>query len=366
MVCIAAFIILALISVIVAFLSIFKPSIGKEWWKLFKKAWYCFGKKVRLQKCDTNFQDDVKHAILKKVALKHPTWVKPLSTLIEVLSVIIVIVFVWAIIISIKSLLALWTLGTCNVTVPSQCGLGAEACSIDQGEPTNPVEFVQYKIGEWSQIFEAIPDRLKEWKAEDYLPSPAIIENHNLPDSAPLALDVVDPGCSVCLQSYRNQLSSGFFDKYRVGYLIYPIQLPDNAGDKFKNSSLIARYLYATAFYAEEKAGNEDRFAKLSHEVPEKILNRIFTKSNTEGVNYQSYLQNDLSEEAAEDLLKDWLEEFGYSDHRVAEISDFAHSDYITDYLAKVKDVVENQLHAKSIPTFLYDGLKHNGLYRTE
>ena len=366
MVCIAAFIILALISIIVGFLSLFKPSIGKEWWKLFKKAWYCFGKKVRLQKCDTNFQDDVKHAILKKVALKHPTWIKPLSTIIEVLSVIIVIIFAWAIIVAIKSLLALWVLGTCNVTTPSQCGLGAEACSIDQGEPTNPVEFVQYKIGEWGQIFEAIPDRLKEWKVEDYLPTPAIISSHDLDDSVPLALDIVDPGCSVCLQSYKNQLSSGFFNKYRIAYLIYPIQLPDNEGDKFQNSSLVARYIYASAFYAEQKAGNEERFVKLSNEVPEKILNRIFTESNDEGINYQSYIQNELSEQEAEALLQSWLKEYGYSNRRVADLTDFAHSEYITNYLSEVANIVENKIHAKSIPTFIYDGRKHNGLFRAD
>ena len=364
MVCIAAFIVLLLISFVVAFLSIFKPSIGKEWFKLFKKAWYCFSKKVRLQKCDTNFQDDVKHAILKKVALKHPTWLKPLSTAIEVFSVVIVVVFAWAMIISTKSLLALWVFDTCNVSQPSQCGLGAEACTIDQGEPTNLGERIGRSIGEWSQIFEAIPDRLKEWRAEDYLPTTAVISSNNLPSDAPLALDIVDPGCSVCLQSYKNQLSSGFFDRYRVAYLIYPIQLPEDGGDKFNNSTLITRYIYATAFYAAEKTGNEDRFVKLSNEVPEKILNRIFTESNEDNINYQSYLQNDLSDSAAEALLKKWLSEFGYSDRRVAEIADFAHSDYITDYIAQVRDIVNNQLHAKAIPTFIYDGRKHNGLYR--
>lgn len=366
MVCIAAFIILALISIIVGFLSIFKPSIGKEWWKLFKKAWYCFSKKVRLQKCDTNFQDDVKHAILKKVALKHPTWIKPLSNFIEIFSVIIVIIFAWSVIIAIKSLLAIWVFGTCNVSQPSQCGLGAEACSIDQGEPTNLVERVGRSIGEWSQIFEAIPDRLKEWKAEDYLPTPSIIENKSQNPDAPLALDIVDPGCSVCLQSYKNQLSTGFFDRYRVAYLIYPIQLPDNAGDKFKNSSLITRYIYASAFYAEQKAGNEDRFVKLSQEVPIKILNRIFTESNEEGINYQSYFENDLSETEAKNLLKKWLSEFGYSDRRVKELADFAHSDYITDYLSQVKDIVDNRLRIKAIPSFIYDGKKHNGLFRAD
>ena len=50
MVCIAAFIILAIIGAFVAIISIFKPQVGQSYWKMFKKAWVCLWKKVRLQK----------------------------------------------------------------------------------------------------------------------------------------------------------------------------------------------------------------------------------------------------------------------------------------------------------------------------
>ena len=84
MVCIAAFIILALIGVFVAGISIFKPKVGKAYLKALKKAWGCLWKKVRLQKCETGFKDDVKNTLLSRVMLKHPKWVKPLSIIIEV------------------------------------------------------------------------------------------------------------------------------------------------------------------------------------------------------------------------------------------------------------------------------------------
>ena len=161
MVCVAAFIILCLISVIVGFLSIFKRDIGAKWWKVFKKAWHCVFKKVRLQKCDTNFKDDVKNTILKKVVIKHPKWTKPISVTIEIVAVLIVLITVWSIIIAIKSLLALWVFGTCNVSQPSQCSLGAEVCSIDREEPKNIFEKIGRGIGEWGEIFSAIPDRLE-------------------------------------------------------------------------------------------------------------------------------------------------------------------------------------------------------------
>ena len=91
MVCIAAFIILAIIGIFVAFISIFKPKVGKRYLKTLKKSWGCVGKRVTLQKCETGFGDDVKNNVLSKLIIRHPKWVKPLSILIEVLSVVICI-----------------------------------------------------------------------------------------------------------------------------------------------------------------------------------------------------------------------------------------------------------------------------------
>ena len=168
MVCIAAFIILAIIGIFVAIVSIFKPKIGKAYLKALKKAWGCLWKKVRLQKCETGFKDDVKNTLLSRVIVKHPKWVKPLSIIIEVLSVVIVVVAVWAILTAIKSLLALWALGSCNVTKPSACTLGAEMCSIDEEEPSNVFEATGRWFTEWSEIFEAIPDKFRTYSADDY------------------------------------------------------------------------------------------------------------------------------------------------------------------------------------------------------
>ena len=91
MVCIAAFIILAVVGVFVAVASIFEPKLWKSYTKALKKAWGCLWKKVRLQKCETGFKEDVKNTLLSKIIIKHPKWVKPLSILIEIFSVIIVV-----------------------------------------------------------------------------------------------------------------------------------------------------------------------------------------------------------------------------------------------------------------------------------
>lgn len=347
MVCIAAFIILCLVGIFVAFLSIFRRDIGRKYWAVFKKAWGCVGKKIRLQKCETNFKDDVKNTLLSKIVLKHPKWVKPLGAAIEVGAVLIVVITVWSLVESIKALLAIWVFGTCNVSQPESCALGAEVCGIEAAEPKNPLEWTGRWFSEWGEIFVNIPDRFRSWNAEEYLVEPYSFAT-TYQDDRPLALDIFDPGCTVCMQSYRNQKDSGFFEQYNTVLMVYPIKLPDGSY-KFANSDLIARYIYATDL--------------LKTDYAPKIINRLFTESNSEGINYQSvFLNSDHA--TAEKLLQTWLAEFGASKKQIDQLSQTATSDEVSDIMTEIQTTVENKIHAKGIPTLIYDGKKHNGLYR--
>ena len=107
MVCIAAFIILLILGIGAALISIFNRDFGKKYLALLKKSFHCFGKRVRLQKCDTNFSDDVKTTLLKKVIIKKPKLVKPLSITIEIASILLVIITAWSLIEAVKAGLAL-------------------------------------------------------------------------------------------------------------------------------------------------------------------------------------------------------------------------------------------------------------------
>lgn len=347
MVCIAAFIILCLVGVFVAFLSIFRRDIGKKYWAVFKKAWGCVGKKIRLQKCETNFKDDVKNSLLSKVVLKHPKWVKPLGITIEVSAVLIVFITVWSLVEAVKAGLALWVFGTCNVSQPASCALGAEVCGIDAEEPKNPLEWAGRWFSEWGEIFANIPDRFHAWRAEDYLVEPYSFAA-KYQDGKPLALDIFDPGCLVCLQSYRNQKDSGFFDQYNTVLMIYPIQLP-NGSYKFNNSDVIARYIHAADL--------------LDTDYSSKIVDRLFTGSNDKGLMYQAVFA-DSSREDAEKLLQAWLKEFGMTQAKVDELVKVAKSDEVTNIMNEVKNMVETHIHAKGIPTLIYNDKKHNGLYK--
>lgn len=349
MVCVAAFIILCLVGVFVAFLSIFRRDIGRKYWAVFKKAWGCVGKKVRLQKCETNFKDDVKNSLLSKVVLKHPKWVRPLGVAIEVSAVLIVLITIWSIVESIKALLALWVFGTCNISQPASCALGAEVCGIDAQEPTNPIEWTGRWFSEWGEIFANIPDRFRSWDVEEYLVEPYSFAQ-KYQDGRPLALDIFDPGCSVCVQSYRNQKESGFFEQYNTVLMVYPIQLPDGSY-KFNNSDLVARYMHASDL-------KDTNYAA-------KILDRIFTGTNSEGVMYQSVIMQSSAADA-EKLLRAWLKEFGAEKAQVESLAQLAHSDQVTEIMNQVKTMVEDKIHAKGIPTAIYDGKKHSGLYQAD
>lgn len=347
MVCIAAFIILCLIGIFVAFLSIFRRDIGKKYWAVFKKAWGCVGKKVTLQKCETNFKDDVKNSLLSKVVLKHPKWVKPLGVAIEVSAVLIVLVTIWSLVEAVKAILALWVFGTCNVSQPASCALGAEVCGIDAAEPKNPIEWTGRWFGEWGEIFANIPDRFHSWEAEDYLVEPyTFVAKYE--DGNPLALDIFDPGCVICMQSYRNQKSSGFFERYNTVPMIYVIELPDGS-PKFQNSDLIARYFHAANL--------------LDTNYAAKILDRLFTESDSDGINYQTAMTS-MSAENAEKTLQDWLKDFDATAKEISELETAARSEEVTEIISKVKNMVDNTVHAKGIPTSIYDGKKHNGLYK--
>ena len=350
MVCIAAFIILAILGVFVAIISIFKPKIGKAYLKAMKKAWGCLWKKVRLQKCETGFKDDVKNTLLSRVMLKKPKLVKPLSILIEVFSIVIVVVAVWAILTAIKSLLALWALGTCNVTKPAACSFGSEMCSIDESEPQNAFEATGRWFTEWGEIFEAIPDKFRTYNAEDY--------HFNYVDASggevsglSTVVDIFDPGCSACLMSYRNQKNSGFFDSYNVRLVPFAIQDANN-NYKFKNSETIVKYMFAAEQF---QSG-----LSLS------IIDHIFMDKNSEGISYQNKFNEDYTEEQAISKIKQWLKQEGIDDGAFKEIQTIAGYPEITTKMTENRQIIENELKAKGIPTIIIDGKKHTGIWKKE
>lgn len=346
MVCIAAFIVLILVGIFVAIISIFKKDFGRKYLKVLKKSFHCFGKKIRLQKCDTNFSDDVKTVLLKKVIIKKPKLVKPLSITIEIASVLLVIITIWSIVEAAKAGLSLWVFGTCNISQPSNCALGADSCGLDEDNLN--------WFTEWGEIFSNIPDRLKTWNAKEISNQLNIAFTTGSDSDNNVALSIIDPGCSVCLQSYKNILKNqDFLNKHQVKVVLYPIK-NTNGELRFKNSELIARYSLAS----NQQTGTDTYSAK--------IIKRIFTEFNDDGVIYQEVFNNQLSLDAAAHLLRQWLREWGMAENDVTAIKNLVQNDEITKKLHQNESIIDQEVKPKGIPTMIYDGGKHLGLFKAQ
>ena len=358
MVCIAAFIILLIVGVFVAFISIFKPKIGKKYLKILKRSWGCFGKRITLQKCETGFGDDVKNTLLGKVAATKPKLVKPLSVTIEIASILIVVITAWSLVEGVKAGLALWSLGTCNVKHASACTLGAEVCSIDDNtEPQNIFDSIGLWFSDWGEIFGAFPDKFRSWDTSNF-DFQGITINHDEGDY--YAIDIFDPGCEVCLMSFRAQLESNFFTEHKVQLIPFPIQ--DEGGKfKFKNSEAIVRYMLASYQNGEPRDAKEG-----ADSVAFQIIKRIYTEKNDEGVYWQTVFNDYYNAEQTEEELMKWLKEFGYHTDERNAIKEIAYSDGMNDIIGHNNDLVVNNIHAKGIPTMIYDGRKHTGKYEVK
>ena len=362
MVCIAAFIILCIMSLFVGIIAIIRRDIGRKYFKTFKKAWACVWKKVRFQKCETNFKTDIKNSILSRVIIKKPKLVKPLSVTIEIISVIIVIIAIWSLAVLIKGGLALIAFGNCDVQNPENCFTGSQVCSEGRPGPRNPIEAAGRWFTDFGIIGEGIWSRFKHWDAKDFIP--AYISDNNQyfnpydPDK-PTALDIFDPGCSNCLQSFVNKRDAGFFDTHNVA--IMPYVLGDGTGlNKFANSSLVAKYIVATYH---QPLKNTDRPAAW------RIVENIFTTYTADNQIYQAaFTSGTATEQFVESTLRSWLKSFGYTDAEVSLISALAHSDKISRAIDDFRQIAIDRIHIDvpvvGVPTMISDGNRKSGIFR--
>ena len=347
MVCIAAFIILCLIGIFVLIISIWKPEVGKKYFKLFNKALQCVGRRLTLQKCETNFKEDIKNSILKKVLITKPKLVKPISIAVEVLAVVIVFVAVFSLAEAIKSGLALYSLGTCNVSSPDSCVLGSyDSCPVDQ-EKLNWFQ-------EWGVILSNILDRIKKWNAADYLDENSIYYGRFDPGKES-ALDVFDPLCSKCVDSFKAQLDNGFFDKYNVAVIPYSIK-GDTREYRFNNSYLLSTYLLAV------------------HEVPLssgmsptwELIRKLTYEEQSPGITWQSALLSDeMTEYDVQNIMNTWLMSIGYDDVEIEKITELTRSEVIKNKMRENEKLVEETIKIRGVPTTIYDGKKHTGVYKS-
>ena len=149
--------------------------------------------------------------------------------------------------------------------------------------------------------------------------------------------------------SYRNQKAAGFFDKYDVHLVPFAIQDADDQY-KFRNSEIVVRYMLAAE--------------QIRSGLAVELLDHIFTGKNSEGISYQNKFNEDYSHEQAAVKLEQWLGEAGLNEGGIAEIRKIAEYPETTTKMQENREIVENQLRVKGIPTMLFDGARHTGLWK--
>jgi hypothetical protein len=168
------------------------------------------------------------------------------------------------------------------------------------------------------------------------------------------ALEVIDPGCSVCANLFRNIKDAGFENKYNLTYIAFPIENPKEAGKyKFANSYTIAKYLESIKMHPLSGASTPADW---------QILERIFTWKADDGTSYQIKINSSLNQTQTQDLIRGWLGDIGYSPDQIEQIEADAKSQKVVDIIAQNRDIVQNKIKTVSIPTIIFNGQRHSGI----
>lgn len=354
MFCIAAFIILALISIFSA-----------RYRKLASKAWSCTLRRVTFRPCDTSFKEETKNKLLSHVAKKTPRLVKAADIGIEVAAFTFVVITIWSIFVVLESGLNLFVWGTCAPADASSCSLSSETCSIDKVNKSlwtltmegKPIDWFVNEANNLGNTFANIPTRLQSWDASNYLPENASYY-YSKDNSKPLALEMIDPGCQVCAHLFKNIKQAGFENKYNLTYIAYPIKNPKEPGKyKFVNSYVVTSYLESIKM---------NQLPDLKTPADWQILERIFTWKDDKNTPYQIKINTMMNSDQTKQLIRGWLQDIGYSPDQIAQIDSDAASSSVADIIKQNQDIVDNKVRTVKIPTIIFDGHRHDGLINVQ
>ncbi|MEI6850539.1 MAG: hypothetical protein WCK26_01065 [Candidatus Saccharibacteria bacterium] len=350
MFCIAAFIVLAIISIFSA-----------RYRKLAKKAWGCTARRVTFRPCDTSFKEETKNKLLSHVAKRTPKLVKVADISIEIASFAFVVLTIWSLLVVFESGLNLFVWGTCNPSDASSCSLSSETCSIDKVNKDlftltlegKPFDWFVNQANTLENTISNIPTRLQKWNAADYLPENATYFN-KYDKTKPLALEVIDPGCSVCAHLYKNIKEAGFEKIYNLTYIAYPIKNPAVEGQyKFKNSYIVTSYLESLRINPIDKAKTPADW---------QILERIFTWKDKDDVSYQIKINSMLDKTQTKKLINTWLIDIGYSAEQIKQIESDTGGTKVANIIKNNQQIVDNKIKTVKIPTIIFDGRRRDGL----
>ncbi len=350
MFCIAAFIVLMIMGIFSA-----------RYRRLAGDAWKCVARKTTFRKCDTNFKADLKNQLLGKMAVKRPRLTRFLDRWIEVLAFAFVIITIWSLLSVVRSGLFLYVYDTCRPSNSESCSLGAEACSVESVEPSfwqsvksgHILTWGKNSVSDVDKAIGRVPDRFKKWQPLTYTTNSSTYY-HSFDKTKPTALEIIDPSCKFCAQTFRNMQQAGVENRYNLTYIAYPIPNPKYRGAyKFPNSYLIASYL--DGIKQQPLTG-----AKVPADW--QLLQRLFTWKDNRGNYYQYDIDYLYDAPKTENLLQSWLKGVGYSDQQVSSIAQASKSPSVSADIARERQIVEKQIKTVKIPTLLLGQRRFDGV----
>jgi cell division inhibitor SulA len=95
------------------------------------------------------------------------------------------------------------------------------------------------------------------------------------------------------------------------------------------------------------------------------IIDHIFTEKDEDGASYQTLINDYYSKDETIKLIEKWLKEAGLKKEKITEIRQIVDDTETTAKMEQNRDIIENQLKVKGIPTIILDGKKHTGLWKT-
>lgn len=348
MFCIAAFIIFAVLSM---FSATYRP--------LAKAAWHCTWKRISFQPCDISFGDEMRGRLLSKLIFRMPRLAKFLDRWLDWISFAFVALSIWSLLYVANAGLNYWVYGTCDPRNVESCTLGGEACGVDQETLGLLQALSDGRIGEWmtgpfvrfGTTVLRIPDRLRIWNAEEYLPPSASFFSPK-EASKPYALEIVDPSCQFCKTLTHNMLAAGLMNRANVTYLLYPIPLPEG-GYKFPHSLLMASYIEASK-----------RVPLTQHDdAPPgdwQLLEQIFTVPTDGSIDLQTKFTVAFTRAQAEETLRQLLQTIGYTSEQIDRIAQLAASSEIADALAEQHRIAEEDIRTIKIPTLIWNDRRYD------
>lgn len=326
---------------------------------LAKKSWKCVGTKLTFRTCDISLKEEIRSQFIGSFIVKYPRFARFMDRWAETIAFIFVALSIWSLLVVINSGINYYVYDTCSPSDPESCTLSSGACGIGAYKPGFIDSLMAGEVIDWAKTetvdyfakFKLIPDRMKTWKAEEYVAKTASYY-YKYDAKKPTALEMIDPGCIYCGKMFVATKNVDFAKKYNFTYLIYPIPKNDARTEfKFKNSYLFARYVEASK-----------KFSKDDGSIPLdwKLLERIYTGKDEKGNEYQKLFNEKYSSDEAEQKIKDFIIESGYSINTVSQISEYAKSDEVKASIEDQANIVKNRVRTVKIPTIIFNERRYD------